>query len=261
MKENCVVGARRKSCDLSLEAKQPLTRSKTSPYNRDVCFFCDAEGGYRQPLHTVSALSAGSSLDDGDEKLLVKLSTAVDSKDAHAIDIKYHKNCCTKHVTNVLRKPSTTSNIEQASEVAAKIKFVTMAEMVLKSGKIMNMLQLQSAYDTILQENYVKAKTCNRKAIKKLIQVEIEDVEFHKPKCVNESERVTIKEARDVAIQLSENANEDCTSNMKTLYDAAVLLRKSINNCKKWAFTGSLETLSKDNCPEELYSFYRWIIQ
>ena len=148
---------------MSLEAKQPLTRSKTSPYNRDVCFFCDAEGGYRQPLHTVSTLSAGS--------------------------------------------------------------------------------------------------TCSRKAIKKLIQAEIEDVEFHKPKRVNESEMDSIKESRDVAIQLSETANEDCTSNMKTLYDAAVLLRKSINNCKKWVFTGSLETLSKDNCPEELYCFYRWIIQ
>ena len=136
-----------------------------------------------------------------------------------------------------------------------------MAEMALKSGKIMNMSQLQAAYDTISQENNVKAKTCSRKAIKKLIQAEIEDVEFHKPKRVNESERVTIKESRDVAIQLSENANENCTSNMKTLYDAAVLLRKSINNCKKWVFTGSLETLSKDNCPEELYCFYRWIIQ
>ena len=59
--------------------------------------------------------------------------------------------------------------------------------------------------------------------IKKLIQAEIEDVEFHKPKRVNESERVRIKESRDVAIQVSETTNEDCTSNMKTLYDAAVL--------------------------------------
>lgn len=258
--------ARRKSCDLSLEAKQPLTRSKTSPYNRDVCFFCDGEGGYRQPLHTVSTSSAGNSLDaavkqGGNEKLLVKLSTAVDSKDAHAIDIKYHKNCWAKYVTNVLRKPSATSNIEQASEVAAKIEFVTMTEMALKSGKIMNMSQLQAAYDTISQENNVKGKTCSRKVIKELIQTEIEDVEFHKPKRVNESERVSIKESRHIAIQLSETVNENCVSNMKTLYDAAVLLRESINKCKKWVFTGSLETLSKDNCPEELYCFYRWIIQ
>ena len=73
----------------------------------------------------------------------------------------------------MLRKQSTTSNIEQAIEVAAKIEFVTMAEMALKSVKIMNMLQLQGAYDTISQENNVKAKTCSRKAIKKLIQSEI----------------------------------------------------------------------------------------
>ena len=53
-----------------------------------------------------------------------------------------------------------------------------MAEMALKSVKIMNMSQLQAEYDTILQENNVKAKTCSRKAIKKLIRAEIEDVEF-----------------------------------------------------------------------------------
>ena len=33
----------------------------------------------------------------------------------------------------------------------------------------------------------------------------------------------SIKEPREVAIQLSETANEDRTSNMKTLYDADVL--------------------------------------
>ena len=85
------------------------------------------------------------------------------------------------------------------------------------------MSQLQAEYETISQENNVKAKTCSRKAIMKLVQAEIENVEFHKPKHVNETERVSIKESRDVAIQLSETANEHCTSNMKTLYDAAVL--------------------------------------
>ena len=85
------------------------------------------------------------------------------------------------------------------------------------------MSQLQAEYETISQENNVKAKTCSRKAIMKLVQAEIENVEFHKPKHVNETERVSFKESRDVAIQLSETANEDCTSNMKTLYDAAVL--------------------------------------
>ena len=78
-----------------------------------------------------------------------------------------------------------------------------MAEMALKSVKIINMSQLHAAYDTISQENNVKGKTCSRKAIKKLIQADIEGVEFRKPKHVNESERVSIKESRDVAIQFT----------------------------------------------------------
>ena len=78
-----------------------------------------------------------------------------------------------------------------------------MAEIALKSIKIINMSQLQAAYDAISQENNVKAKTSSRKAIKKLIQADIEGVEFRKPKRVNESERVSIKESRDVAIQFT----------------------------------------------------------
>ena len=74
-----------------------LTRSKTSPFNREVCFFCDEQAGYRQSLHNISTFSAGESLRaavelSGNDKLRVKLSTAVDASDAHAIDIKYHKN-------------------------------------------------------------------------------------------------------------------------------------------------------------------------
>ena len=116
-----------------------------------------------------------------------------------------------------------------------------MAEIALKSIKIMNMSQLQAAYDTISQENNVKAKTCCRNAIKKLIQVEVEDVDFHKPKRANESERVSIKESRVVAIQLFETANEDCTSNMKTLHDAAVLQSSQdlLNKQKKMAGVSS----------------------
>ena len=72
-------------------------------------------------------MSAGSSIDAavkklGDPKLLVKLSTALNSQDAHAIDIRYHKNCWPKYVTEVLRKPPITEEQgEHGSLIAAKI--------------------------------------------------------------------------------------------------------------------------------------------
>ena len=48
---------------------------------------------------------------------------------------------------------------------------------------------------------------------------------------------------------------------MKTLFDAAAVFRKAIRKCKKWKFTGSLENISDQNLPMELYSFFRWVIQ
>lgn len=113
-----------------------LTRSKTTPYNRYVCFFCDKAAGYREQLRTVSTKSAGKSLHDaieitGNDKLRVKLSTAVDLKDAHAIDIKYHKKCWGNNVSTVLRRQSADTKPSEASiaaEIAAKIEFLTTTE-------------------------------------------------------------------------------------------------------------------------------------
>ncbi|XP_015750019.1 PREDICTED: uncharacterized protein LOC107329879, partial [Acropora digitifera] len=139
-----------------------------------------------------------------------------------------------------------------AAEIAAKIEFLTTTEIALKSGKVLVMSELQGAYDSILKENGVHNKICSGKVLKQLIQSEIEGVEFHKSKRVNESERVTIRATRDTAVQLS-NQESDVNNAMKTLYDAALYLRKCINQSKKWVFEGSLEGLSKDHYPEELF--------
>ena len=100
---------------------------------------------------------------------------------------------------------------------------------------------------------------CSRKVMKQLLQDKIPGTEFHKRKRVNESEMATIKETRDFGVQLSDETR-DIGDDIKTLYDAALLLSKAINNCRKWMFDGSLESLSKDNFPEELYCFFRWVI-
>ena len=136
-----------------------------------------------------------------------------------------------------------------------------MTETALNSGEIMNMAQLQDAFECICRENNVQSKSWNRKSIKELIQREVEGVEFHKPKRVNESERISVKRCRDSAIHLSESLNKTTACEMKTLYDAALILRKAINKSERWIFAGSLDTLSNKHCPEELHCFFRWIIQ
>lgn len=48
--------------DESRRKSNQLTRSKTMPNNRDVCFFCEKAAGYQDPLHSISITSAGHSL-------------------------------------------------------------------------------------------------------------------------------------------------------------------------------------------------------
>ena len=234
---------RRKS-SVTVEDSQQTTRSKTIPYDKNVCFFCDSDAaGYRQSLHNVMTSSAGESLRaaiemSSNDKLRVKLSSAIDPSDAHAIDIKYHGKCWANHVTSVLRRGKSQAlstdqpASQRASKAAAQIEFLTMVENTLRNGTILTMSKLQEGYESILEANNVENPTCTRKATKQLIQNEIQGVEFHRPKRVNESERVTIKSTRDFAIQQSENSIDDSNQEMKTLFDAAKFLRRSINQCK-----------------------------
>ena len=142
--------SRRKSrLDSSVEIPQ-LTRSKTSPYNKNVCFFCYGLPRYRKNLHNISTFPAGESLRtaigmSGNDKLSVKLNTSIAPDDAHSIDIKYHKNCWAIHVSHVLRKETSESSSEKlASKIIAQMEFLTMTEMNLRSGKVVTMSELHT---------------------------------------------------------------------------------------------------------------------
>lgn len=73
-------GSKRKSSESLSTDTCKLTCSKTVPYNRELCFFCEGEASYENPLHKVLTENASHSLrkaieKKGDEKLHVKLCT------------------------------------------------------------------------------------------------------------------------------------------------------------------------------------------
>lgn len=155
--------------------KEPsqLTRSQTSPYDKSACFFCEEKGTAKQPLHYVSTFSAGESLNEainlsGNDILRVKLSTSVDATDAHAIDIKYRKNCWLRNVTNVVKKASLSdkSSSNLVCEAAARIEFLVMTESTLREGKILTTSELQITFEEVLRAYDVYHATCSRKALK-----------------------------------------------------------------------------------------------
>ena len=119
-------------------------------------FFCDCEAGYRKTLNA-RTFGAGESLRKAislshNDELTLKMNTALAANDAHSIDIKYHKNCWSKNVSNVLRKSSSSgeTNSISACEIAAKIEFLTMIEIALHNCKIATMSELQSAFELSL---------------------------------------------------------------------------------------------------------------
>ena len=87
-------------------------------------------------------------------------------------------------MTNILRKPAPASGapVRMASEIAAKIEFLTLTEITSSDVKIVPISQLQAAYKEILNANNVANETMNRKALKQLIKNGIADIEFHRPK-------------------------------------------------------------------------------
>lgn len=90
----------------------------------------------------------------GDTKLQTKLATAIDTNDARAIDIKYHKNCYLNKVTNVLRRSQYKSS-DDSAVVAARVEFLDITEKALREGKLLNMVHLEALYIDVLHENDV----------------------------------------------------------------------------------------------------------
>ena len=245
-----------------------FTRSKSKPYNSDVCFFCDGEGKRNNPLFRIRTDKAGKNLHEAIKKsnnneLLVKLNTAIDPKDAHAIDIQYHNKCYSLHVTNVLRKQATDVPKEEKvkCEMAADIEFLSLVQEALRDDEIIPMENLHGAYENIRKANCVPKYECHRRKVKKLLQDEIEDIEFTTPRQRNMSELVSIKSARDFAISVTYETENEVNADTRTLFEASVILRKAILRAQRWTFCGSLTDITDEQLPSELYTFYRWILQ
>ncbi|EDO31470.1 predicted protein [Nematostella vectensis] len=98
---------------------------------------------YRENLHSVSTTEAGQAIGkateiSGDEKLMIKLSTAIDTSDAHAIDIKYHNKRYTMNVTNVLRRRPNDKSSEvhkRALSLAQTTMSLTLTERQVRNTK------------------------------------------------------------------------------------------------------------------------------
>ena len=76
---------------INAKSKPSFTRSKAEPHTKDKCFFCDQREGPKSPLFRVEKDGRQKKLVEAveysqNDTWLVKLSSAVDNKDASAIE-------------------------------------------------------------------------------------------------------------------------------------------------------------------------------
>ena len=195
----------------------------------------------------------------------MRLSDCTAPGDAHARDIKYHKQCWNKYVVNVLR-PKYQSKRETSSihERAADVEFISSLSSFLHEGNVTTMTDIENIFRIIAVNNGVdESQIKSRKQIKKLLEEELESVGviFSKPKRVNEPQRVSLKATADVSLAIAEDAYEDLDKDMKILFDAARILRASVMKLGKWTFSGSLKKVDMEEViPKQVYHFFKWCI-
>ena len=135
-----------KSRDLAVG--RHITRSKTSPYNKDVCLFWRRRCRFRHTLHKVSTFS--------------EVNRSVPLWVCQAMT-----NSLCFSVTNILRKP-TSANDSSCRLLTSEIAFLATTEKTLREGKIATMSELQASFEIVLGANNVADPTYNRKALQQL---------------------------------------------------------------------------------------------
>lgn len=258
---------------------EPTTSNTTMPYTRscggqvekNTCFFCDQPESRRHKLFTVATCSAGAKLNEAvnqceNEHWKVKLSGCIDPNDAHAYDISYHKECYTKNVVNVLRKTHQDENMDTAARVvdcACKVDFIHSLSGALQDGKVVSIAEAEDVYKQICVENGMENDDImKRKALKTFIEEEFWDknLQFLNPIQKNQPQRMLLKSTANAVLSKLEEASS-LSGNMKTLFEAASIIRKCILSTKQWHFQGSVDVDEHDKVvPGELEIFFKWCI-
>ena len=112
-------------------SSSPFTRSATEPLRKAHCFFCQKDDD--QNLFTVQTENAGKALRRAveisqDQVLMTRLNNAISPSDAHAIDVRYHKVCWTRHVFHVLRDD--TCNQAKSTQTALPMQIPCLIELI-----------------------------------------------------------------------------------------------------------------------------------
>lgn len=248
-----------------------VTRAKKRKLENEeqLCIFCELSSTKSNILHKLQSDSAANQLIEamkcGYEGFKVRLSAHFQPFEVESQNIMYHKHCWNNNVTNILRSKFSTENSKlQNQALATDIEFIKMLESFLLGGNVTNMAYLEDKYKEIgLANNVDECYIKSRKQLRMLIEYELQHlgVEFTAPTRKNESYIISLKSIKDAALRKIINNTINFENNMKILYEASLILRKSIFQAKDWNFDGNLKDIDlKSIVPKELFFLFKWCI-
>ncbi len=168
----------------------PFTRSATEPLRKAHCFFCQKDDG--QDLFTVRTENAGKVLRQAveisqDQVLMTRLSNAISLSDAHAIDVRYHKVCWTRHVFHVLRDDACNQESSQMAlpmQIPCLIELINLVDFHTQNKAYLPMDVLETTYISMLggrDEAQKHIPTLTRQWLKdKITNCEVSEAERQK---------------------------------------------------------------------------------
>ena len=202
---------------------------------------------------------------------MTRLNNAISPSDAHAIDVRYHKVCWTRHVFHVLRDDA--CNQAKSTETALPMQIPCLIELInlvdfqTQNKAYIPMDVIEKTYISMLggsDEVQKHIPTLTRQWLKDKILSELPTVKSVRQKDRRKSAVLYCPKACEedmVYCSLMKNDNSEMENTMM-IHKTAKLVRNSITKfVREEKETGTITVSStRDDIPTDLYCLIRWIL-
>lgn len=241
-----------------------IKRSDISKYASHLCFFC--QNDTKEEVHEIQTLNRSNQLKNFVDKshnqvFKINLSVAINHYDALLIDIVYHQSCWTKFLVRENDNNFNTSVDTEENNVVtstAKVEFIEVISKILKSGKILGMVDIEGIFNRI-NDKYMSQLPNSRRSIKRLLSLYLPEIEFIPSDNKHKADNVSFPKEKIAAISAAKET-QDLDSEMKIIFKCASLIRKEITHAQTFEFEGTLTNVNILQENLKLCQLLKWIL-
>ncbi len=259
-----------------LETTSTLTRSRTPPFCKENCFYCQEEkydGSKKENLVECRSSDVGQTIKNiveasGNEKWSVNLAHIISGGDFLSRDIKHHKSCQTSNWRTYIQAKERASSKETSMPeectiafIAAEIEFIAELQDSLDQGNVLLLSEITSRYTDMMRDHGLPNKHIKRAMLLNKINKHISNCTITEARGKTSviHSKVTGRPALDTAM-----VERDLKGDMLAICRCFKLIRQAILQARHsdpWTFNGSLTNCDDECLPTELVTMMRWIIQ